>query len=170
MILSILFDLYKIIEICNPDLCCHGIEFYSDSRWSLNLRVFNVLRLHNEANLDLQLRAVGERVMHGIGWLWDILKDLNTGNNIQGGVQVGAIFITVGLVFICGIMKVSKCGKIKNDFTDSEVFENEVNIIDNLEQNQFYFGEFNRESLFQNKIEYPSYRPSGQRGSQQSYN
>ena len=100
---------------------------------------------------------------------------MNRGNNIQGGVQVGAIFITVGFAFICGIatgylMKVSKCGKIKNYFTDSEVFENEVNIIDNLEQNQFYFGEFNRESLFQNKIEYPSYRPSDPRGSQPSYN
>ena len=88
----------------------------------------------------------------------------------QSGIQIGAIFITLGLSFISGIstgylMKVSKCGIINNYFTDSEFFEEEANIIDNLEQNQFYFGEFTRASLFQNKIDFPP-----DRGSQPSYN
>lgn len=74
---------------------------------------------------------------------------------VQAGIQIGAIFITLGISFVSGIatgylMKISTCGKIEHFFTDSELFENETNIIDNLEQNQFYHGDINRASLFQN--------------------
>ena len=143
--------------------------------------IYNIISIHGVPGVlgafitAMMIGDINKRINDGNDYHYILLYDLNRSNSIQGGVQVGAIFITVGLAFICGIatgylMKVSKCGKIKNYFTDSEVFENEVNIIDNLEQNQFYFGEFNRESLFQNKIEYPSYRPSDPRGSQPSYN
>lgn len=106
-----------------------------------------------------------------------ILMNMERDNKIQAGVQIGAIFITLGISFISGIatgylMKVSKCGSIKYLFTDSEIFENEDNIIDNLEQNQFYYGEFNRASLFQNQMEFAPQMPrlSDARGSQPSYN
>ena len=49
----------------------------------------------------------------------------------------------------------------------------ETNIIDNLEQNQFYYGDINRASLFQmqNQNEFPPFqRASDDRGSQPSYN
>ena len=99
-----------------------------------------------------------------------MLDNYDRDPNVQAGIQIGAIFITLGLSFISGIstgylMKVSKCGIINNYFTDSEFFEEEANIIDNLEQNQFYYGEFTRASLFQNKIDFPP-----DRGSQPSYN
>lgn len=55
-------------------------------------------------------------------------------------------------------------------FTDSELFENDKNIIDNLEQNQFYSGPINRASLFQNKIDFPPSRASDIRASHPSYN
>ena len=50
----------------------------------------------------------------------------------QAGIQIGAIFITIGLSFISGIatgylMKVSSCGKIVNYFKDIEFFEDEEN-------------------------------------------
>ena len=104
------------------------------------------------------------------------LNDMERENNIQAGVQVGAIFITIGLSFISGIatgylMKISTCGKVEHFFTDSEFFENEQNIIDNLEQNQFYYGQINRGSLFQNNFDFPPpSKVSDIRASQPSYN
>ena len=104
-----------------------------------------------------------------------LLNDMERENNIQAGIQVGAIFITIGLSFISGIatgylMKISTCGKVIHFFTDSELFENDKNIIDNLEQNQFYSGPINRASLFQNKIDFPPSRASDIRASHPSYN
>ena len=103
------------------------------------------------------------------------LNDMERENNIQAGVQIGAIFITIGLSFISGIatgylMKISTCGKVEQFFTDSEFFENEKNIINNLEQNQFYYGQINRASLFQNNFDFPPSRASDNRASQPSYN
>ena len=103
------------------------------------------------------------------------LNDMERENNIQAGVQIGAIFITIGLSFISGIatgylMKISTCGKVEQFFTDSEFFENETNIINNLEQNQFYYGQINRASLFQNNFDFPPSRASDNRASQPSYN
>ena len=103
------------------------------------------------------------------------LNDMERENNIQAGVQIGALFITIGLSFISGIatgylMKISTCGKIEQFFTDSEFFENEKNIINNLEQNQFYYGQINRASLFQNVFDFPPSRASDIRASQPSYN
>jgi hypothetical protein len=98
-----------------------------------------------------------------------LLNDIDRKNNLQAGIQVGAIFITLGLAFVSGIstgylMKVAACGKVEKFFMDSEMFENEINIIDNLELNQFYYGDINRASLLQNKIEFSD------RGSHISYN
>ena len=103
------------------------------------------------------------------------LNDMEREYNIQAGVQIAAIFITIALSFFSGIatgylMKISTCGKIENFFTDSEIFENEKNIINNLEQNQFYFGNINRASLFQNNFDIPPSRASDNRASQPSYN
>ena len=98
-----------------------------------------------------------------------LLNDMDRKNDLQAGIQVGAIFITLGLAFVSGIstgylMKVVACGKVEKFFMDSEMFENEINIIDNLELNQFYYGDINRASLLQNKIEFSD------RGSHISYN
>ena len=98
-----------------------------------------------------------------------LLNDLDRENNLQAGIQVGAIFITLGIAFVSGIstgylMKVAACAKIEKFFMDSEMFENEINVIDNLELNQFYYGDINRASLLQNKIEFSD------RGSHISYN
>lgn len=99
-----------------------------------------------------------------------MLNDSDRSNSVQAGIQIGAIFITLGLSFVSGIaigylMKVSNCGKIEQFFTDSEFFVNEPNVIDNLEYNQFYDGIINRASLFQNRIS----RLSDIKGSQPSY-
>jgi len=104
-----------------------------------------------------------------------LVNDVNRENNIQAGVQIGAIFINLGISFISGIatgylMKVSSCGRIEYYFTDSEFFENEKNIIDNLEQYQFYYGEINRASLFQNKLDFALPRISDDRASGPNYN
>ena len=58
-----------------------------------------------------------------------LLKDLERNGNSQAGVQVGAIFVTLALAFAGGItsgflVKVSRCGKIKNYFDDTEFFAN----------------------------------------------
>ena len=52
----------------------------------------------------------------------------------QAGIQIGAIFITIGMAFIGGIaigylIKISQCGKIYQYFTDSEFFIEEENNI-----------------------------------------
>ena len=149
-------------------------------KWGFN-DIYNIISIHGVPGLlgafitAMMISDINKRINSKKLDYHYLLNDLNRNNQIQAGIQIGAIFITLGLAFICGIatgylMKVSTCGKIRNYFTDSEIFENEVNIIDNLEQNQFYFGEYNRESLFQNKIEYPQYRQSEPRASQPSYN
>lgn len=142
--------------------------------------LFNIISIHGIPGLlgaFLTSMMIGDikRRINDIDYHYILLNDFNRNNDIQAGVQIGAIFITLALSFVSGIatgylMKVSTCGeKVRNYFTDSEIFECEVNIIDNLEQNQFYYGEYNRASLFQNKREYPSYRASEPRGSQPSY-
>ena len=143
--------------------------------------LYNIISIHGVPGLlgafltAMMIGDINKRIKNGNDYHYILLYDLNRKNNIQAGVQIGAIFITLALSFVSGIatgylMKVSTCGKVRNYFTDSEIFECEVNIIDNLEQNQFYYGEYNRASLSQNKREYPSYRASDPRGSQPSYN
>ena len=144
--------------------------------------IYNIIGIHGIPGLlgafitpmmigDIK-RRVNEEHYHYI-----LLNDMERENDSQAGFQVGAIFITLGLSFVSGIatgylMKVSKCGTIRYLFTDSEIFENEENIIDNLEQNQFYYGQVNRASLFQNQMEFAEQIPrlSEARGSQPSYN
>ena len=98
--------------------------------------------------------------------------------NSQAGIQIGAMFITIGISFIGGVatgylMKISLCGKLSQYFTDAEFFlEEENNIFDYVEQNTGFNVEINNPSLF--KMEYPGYnnqRPNGpdMRGSQPSY-
>ena len=96
----------------------------------------------------------------------------------QAGIQIGAIFITIGISFIGGIatgylMKISICGKISQYFTDAEFFhEEENNIFEYVEPNTVYNVEINNPSLF--KMEYPVYnnpkiKGPDMRGSQPSY-
>ena len=96
----------------------------------------------------------------------------------QAGIQIGAIFITIGISFIGGIatgylMKISLCGKISQYFTDAEFFhEEENNIFEYVEPNTVYNVEINNPSLF--KMEYPVYnnpkiKGPDMRGSQPSY-
>ena len=133
--------------------------------------IYNIISVHGVPGIlgafitammigDINRRNDNENDFHYI-----LLNDMGRNNNVQAGVQIGAIFITLGISFISGIatgylMKVSTCRKINYYFTDSEIFENEYNIIDNLEQNQFYYGEINRASLFQNKMEFPPQKSS----------
>ena len=56
-----------------------------------------------------------------------LLKDMDRNNHAQAGIQIAAIFITCALSFVGGItvgflIKVSRCGKIKEYFDDSEFF------------------------------------------------
>ena len=84
-------------------------------------------------------------------------------NNVQAGVQIGAIFITIGISFIGGIatgylMKISTCGKLNQYFTDAEFFkEEENNIFNYIEQNTIPNVEINNPSLFPKKMEFPHY-------------
>lgn len=96
----------------------------------------------------------------------------------QAGVQIGAIFITIGISFIGGIstgylMKISTCGKISKYFTDAEFFkEEDNNIFELVQSNILYNDEINNPSLF--KMDYPGYynqrkKEPDIRGSQPSY-
>ena len=100
------------------------------------------------------------------------LRDYKT----QAGIQVGAIFITIGIAFIGGIaigylIKISQCGKIHQYFSDSEFFiEEENNIFDDvneLSSNTNINMDINNPSLF------PAYNSRGgkepMRGSRPSY-
>ena len=136
------FDIYNII-------CVHGVPGI--------LGAFITAMMIGDINKRVDNKK--------LDYHYILMNDMDRGNNIQAGVQIGAIFITLGLSFVSGIatgylMKVSTCGKINNYFSDSEIFENKYNIIDNLEQNQFYYGEINRASLFQTKMEFPPQKSS----------
>ena len=59
-------------------------------------------------------------------------KDKERSANSQAAIQIGAIFITLALSFIGGIIvgfliKVARCAKIKNFFDDDEFFPYEMN-------------------------------------------
>ena len=146
--------------------------------------IYNIIIIHGIHGLlgafitPMMIGDIKRRLNNKVDYHYILLNDFERKNNIQAGVQVGAIFVTLGISFVSGIatgylMKVSTCGNVNHYFTDSEFFENETNIIDNLEQNQFYYGEINRASLFQmqNQNEFPPFqRASDDRGSQPSYN
>ena len=56
-----------------------------------------------------------------------LLKDMDRDNHAQAGIQVAAIFITCAISFVGGItvgflIKVSRCGKIREYFDDNEFF------------------------------------------------
>ena len=56
-----------------------------------------------------------------------LLKDMERSNRAQAGIQIAAIFITCAISFVGGItvgflIKVSRCGKIKEYFDDNEFF------------------------------------------------
>ena len=96
----------------------------------------------------------------------------------QSPIQIGAIFITIGISFIGGIatgylMKVSLCGKITQYFTDAEFFkEEENNIFDYVEPNTTFNIEISNPSLFKQGFQgYTNQKPMGPdlRGSQPSY-
>ena len=80
----------------------------------------------------------------------------------QAGIQVGALFITLGVSFVGGIatgylMKISTCGKINQYFTDIEFFkEEENNIFDYVESNTLISVDINNPSLFPKKMVFPS--------------
>lgn len=127
--------------------------------------IFNTIYIHGVPGLigafitpmmigDLKRRMDGNDNYHLL------LNDIERENDLQAAVQVGAIFVTLGLAFASGIstgylMKNLSCGVVKKYFIDSELFEKESDIIDNVEQNQFYYGDHTRASLFQNKIDFP---------------
>ena len=75
----------------------------------------------------------------------------------QAGIQIGAIFLTIGMAFFGGIaigylIKISQCGQIYQYFTDSEFFIEEENNI---------FEEFNESSTNANiDINNPSLFPA----------
>lgn len=83
--------------------------------------------------------------------------------NSQAGMQIGAIFATVGFSFIGGIatgflMKFTLCGKINEFFTDSVFFkEEENNFFEYIEPNTMFNVDINNPSLFPKKFEFPIY-------------
>jgi hypothetical protein len=67
---------------------------------------------------------------------FNLFVDTKRGTPKQAGIQVGGLFITMGISFVGGIatgflMKVSSCNKIKILFNDVEFFENLDEEIDN---------------------------------------
>ena len=83
----------------------------------------------------------------------------------QAGIQIGAIFTTIGMAFFGGIaigylIKISQCGQIYQYFTDSEFFIEEENNI---------FEEFNESSTnanidINNPSLFPAYNNQGGKG------
>jgi ammonium transporter Rh len=91
-----------------------------------------------------------------------IFRDERRSNLTQAGIQVGALFITLGVSFVGGIatgylMKISTCGKINQYFTDIEFFkEEEDNIFDYVESNTLVNVDINNPSLFPKKMIFSS--------------
>ena len=91
-----------------------------------------------------------------------IFRDETRSNLTQAGIQVGALFITLGVSFVGGIatgylMKISTCGKINQYFTDIEFFkEEEDNIFDYVESNTLVNVDINNPSLFPKKMIFSS--------------
>ena len=91
-----------------------------------------------------------------------IFYDCTRGAYVQAGIQIGALFITLGVSFVGGIatgylMKISTCGKINQYFTDIEFFkEEENNIFDYVETNTLITVDINNPSLFPKKMIFPS--------------
>ena len=59
-------------------------------------------------------------------------KDIERSARSQAAIQIGAIFVTLALSFVGGItvgflIKVARCGKIRNFFDDDEFFAYEMN-------------------------------------------
>ena len=135
--------------------------------------IYNILYIHGIPGLlgaFITPMMIGNLKMRIGDEYYYLLSDFDRGNDLQASIQVGAIFVTIGLAFASGIsigylIKVSTCGKIEKYFIDSEIFEKESNLIDNVEQNEFFVGDITRASLFQNRIDFPP-----ERGSQPSYN
>ena len=80
--------------------------------------------------------------------------------NSQAGIQIAAIFITIGISFIGGIatgflMKFTLCGKINEFFTDSAFFKEEkTNFFEYIEPNTMFNVDINNPSLFPKKFEF----------------
>ena len=121
-------------------------------------------------------------ILHGIsGLLGAFITPMFFSGDDSGkkaAIQIGSIFITIGISFIGGIatgylMKISKCGKINQYFTDAEFFiEEENNIFEYIEPNTAFNVDINNPSLF--KMDYPVYnnqkvKSEEMRGSQPSY-
>lgn len=109
-----------------------------------------------------------------------IFRDDNRSSNIQAGIQVASLFITLGVSFVGGIatgylMKISTCGKINQYFTDIEFFkEEENNIFDYVESNTLVNVDINNPSLFPKKMIFSSSDPKKEKiseigGNQPSY-
>lgn len=133
---------------------------------------FNVIIIHGIPGLlgalitPMMISGISKR--NGID-LYDFIIDDDRNPGPQAGIQIGAIFITIGISFISGIatgylMKVSSCGKIVNYFKDNEFFEDEEN-----EENQVNFINMNtRPPSAQNRLDY-NQKSFENRASQPSY-
>ena len=78
-------------------------------------------------------------------------KDINRKSHSQAAIQIGAIFVTLALSFVGGItvgflIKVARCGKIRNFFDDNEIFHYEING-DNFNDNATNYADNNQPSF-----------------------
>ena len=72
------------------------------------------------------------RLKNKIDYHFVLLNDMERDNDVQAGIQIGAIFLTILIASVGGIavgfmMRISNCGKIENYFDDNEYFGPELN-------------------------------------------
>ena len=94
--------------------------------------IYNILIVHGIPGFlgafitSMFIGDLGRRIKN-IDYHVVLLNDMDRDNHAQAGIQIAAIFITCALSFVGGItvgflIKVSRCGKIKEYFDDSEFF------------------------------------------------
>ena len=121
-----------ILGTCSGAICVVILAFVKPILYNLGLKdICNVIIVHGIfgilggfispmfiAGLNKENEIVESR----------LFADVNRDKNRQAGIQVGGLFITIGISFVGGIatgflMKVSTCGEINTYFNDGELFD-----------------------------------------------
>lgn len=122
------FITIALLHFVKPFLASYGFQ-----------DIFNTVSLHGIPGIlgafitPMMIGDLHRRIKKPHDYHFIFLSDMERDNQIQAGVQLGAIFITFGIAFVSGIavgylMKISTCGKIEEHLNDSEFFANDENV------------------------------------------